>query len=859
MIQPPSELTAAQLRRRMQLTSLPFATTADAPELNEIIGQERATRAIEFGIEIPYQGYNIFAMGPVGAGKTTIITGFLERKARTRSVPADWGYVHNFNDPDRPEALRLPPGGGARLRDDIDQLLNQVSDTLIKAFASEQYAEHRSALVRQSDQLRTDHLRQLDQFAREQGFVLVRLPMGLMVAPLKDGQAMTQEQYEALSDEEKQVFRAREPVLQEALERTMRQVQEINEEAQVRLANLDREIAAVTTKPLFDKVVQPYADWPEIVEFLQGVHTHISEHTDDLKRPDGTEEEESDEQGGEGEGAGNKTASVWFRPTAGTPYDRYRLNVIVDNSGLQGAPVVLETNPTYLNLIGRVEMRAEYGTLVTNFRQIKAGALHRANGGYLVLDARSLLRQPLAWEALKQALRNQRIRIEEMGQQMGVLATASLAPEPIPLDVKVVLIGDPTTYYLLYEYDEQFEKLFKVRADFAVEMAWTAENEQKVAQFIRNRCEEEKLPHFDISAVSKVIEYSARLVEDQRKLTTRFAHVTDIVREAAFWAQRAGHSLVAGDDVDKAINERTNRSNQFEERLREMIADGKIMIATEGEVVGQINGLAVLQLGDYSFGRPSRITARTYEGRSGVISIEREARMSGRVHDKGTLILTGFLGGQYAQDKPLSLSASITFEQAYDSIDGDSASAAELIALLSSLAEAPIKQALAITGSINQRGAIQAIGGVSDKIEGFFETCKAAPPGLTGAQGVVIPASNVSNLMLKEEIVQAVAAGQFHIYPVQTLDEAISLMTGIAAGARGADGAFPADTINGRVDRRLRQLAEQLQRFGRSPGKENNQKPALSPREPEKQPPHEPELPTEEPEPVEPKVSARLI
>ena len=364
---------------------------------------------------------------------------------------------------------------------------------------------------------------------------------------------------------------------------------------------------------------------------------------------------------------------------------------------------------------------------------------------------------------------------------------------------------------------------------------------------------------FDISAVSKVIEYSARLVEDQRKLTTRFAHVTDIVREAAFWAQRAGHSLATGDDVDKAINERTYRSNQFEERLREMIADGKIMIATAGAVVGQINGLAVLQLGDYSFGRPSRITARTYEGRTGVISIEREARMSGRVHDKGTLILTGLLGGRYAQDKPLSLSASITFEQAYDSIDGDSASAAELIALLSSLAEAPIKQALAITGSINQRGDIQAIGGVSDKIEGFFETCKAAPPGLTGAQGVVIPASNVSNLMLKEEIVQAVAAGQFHIYPVQTLDEALEMMTGVPAGVRGADGAFPAQTINGRVDRRLRQLAEQLQRFGRPPAKESIQKSAPSAREPEKQPPHEPELPTEEPEPVKPKVSARRI
>ena len=852
MIQPLSELTAAQLRRRMQLTSLPFATTADAPELNEIIGQERATRAIEFGIEIPYQGYNIFAMGPVGAGKTTIITGYLQRKAQTRPVPHDWGYVHNFDDPDRPHALRLPPRGGAGVRAEVDQLLNQVAETLSKAFTSEQYAEHRGALVHQLDQQRADRLRQLDQFAREQGFVLVRLPMGLMVSPLKDGQAMSQEQFEALSEEEKQVFHTREPIIQDALERTMRQVREINDEAEVRLTNLDREIAAVTTKPLFDRVEAAYADWPDITEFLSSVHIHISEHTDDLRRPAEAEEESEDAQGGaEGESA---QPSLWFRPAAGSPYDRYRLNVIVDNSALTNAPVVLETNPTYLNLIGRVEMRAEYGALVTDFRHIKAGALHRANGGYLVLDARSLLRQPLAWEALKQALRNQCIRIEEMGQQMGVLATASLAPEPIPLDVKVVLIGDPSTYYLLYEYDEQFEKLFKVRADFAVEMAWTAENEQKIAQFIRSRCEEEHLPHFDISGVAKVMEYSGRLVEDQRKLTTRFAHVTDIVREAAFWAQRAGHTLVTAADVDKAIDERVYRSNQFEERLREMIADGKIMIATQGAIVGQINGLAVLQLGDYSFGRPSRITARTYEGRSGIVSIEREARLSGRIHDKGTLIITGLLGGRYAQDKPLSLNASITFEQAYDSIDGDSASAAELIALLSSLADAPIKQSLAVTGSINQHGEIQAIGGVSDKIEGFFEACKAMPPGLSGEQGVVIPASNVSNLMLKEDVVTAVAAGQFHIYPVRTLDEAIELLTDVPAGERGAEGAYPPDTINGRVDRRLRQLAEQLQRFGRPPAKEGHSKSA---REPEKQPPHEPELPTDEPEPPRPQTTAR--
>ena len=839
---PPHELTADQLRRRCDPAQFAFASTADAPDLEGIIGQERAARAIEFGIEMPHAGYNIYAMGPAGAGKTSIITRFLQRKAATRPVPPDWGYVHNLTDTDRPVALRLPPGGGVKLRGQVDALLTQVAEALPKAFASDQYAEHRNALGRQLDQHRNERSRELDRYVHAQGFELSRTPAGVMVAPLADGKPMTEEQFNALSEAEQDAFNERGQAVQEVLERVMRQVRELEEAAQERLAHLDQEIAAATISPFFEKLIAEYRDWPDVVAYLRGAQAHVAANTDDFKTG------ANGEQGGEGEGGGEE--APWFlRGQAISPYDRYRLNVIVDNQGLGGAPVIVETNPTYGNLIGRVEMRAEFGTLVTDFRRVKAGALHRANGGYLVLDARVLLRQPLAWESLKQALRNRRIRIEDAGQQIGVLATATLTPEPIPLDVKVVLIGDPATYYLLYAYDEQFEKLFKVRADFAEEMAWTGENIQKIAQFIRNRCVEEGLPHFDVSAVSRVIEYSSRQVEDQRKLTTRFAHVDDIVQEAAFWAGRGGHAIVTAADVTRAIDERVYRSNQFEERLRELTTDGTLMVDTTGAVVGQVNGLAVLELGDYAFGRPNRITCQTFQGRAGVINIEREAKLSGHIHDKGMLILAGFLGGRYAQDKPLTLSASIAFEQSYEGVDGDSASSTELYALLSSLAGLPLNQAIAVTGSVNQRGEIQAIGGATLKIEGFFDVCRAMPAGLTGEQGVILPAANVPNLVLRDDVIAAVADGKFHIYPVRTVDEGIELLTGLPAGVRGPDGAYPADTVNGKVDRRLRELAEQgKENGGRKSGNGRKEAEAEAEAEPS---PEEPELPGDLPEPLE--------
>jgi lon-related putative ATP-dependent protease len=797
----PSELTPVQLRRTCDANRFPFTSTADAPGLDDIIGQERATRAIEFGVEIDSPGYHIFAMGPAGAGKTSIIIRFLESKAARRPVPIDWGYVYNYVDPDRPRALRLPSGEGQKIRQLIDAMLQQAALALRKTFSSDQYAEQRNGLERKLDQDRSAFLQKLDQEVHVLGFDLVRTANGLGLAPASNGKALSQEQFEALPEEVQATFAKNEPEAAEALERTLRQVRELEQDAQEKLGQLDQEIAQAALAPLVKKVLQDYPDWSEGAEYLAAVQNHMAQHGRELSSWDGTPKPQEGQQPPAG-----------MAEVVHSPLDRYKLNVMVDHQGQSSAPVVFETNPTYANLLGRVELRAEYGMLVTDHRHIRPGALHRANGGYLVLDARVMLRQPMAWEALKQSLRHGWIRMEEVGQQPGVLATATLTPEPIPLDVKVVLIGDPQTYYLLYSADEQFESLFKVRADFAVEMSWTDQSEMSMARFVRSRCEAEGLRHFNGPAVAQVIEYSGRLVESQRKLTTRFSHVNNIIREAAFWAQRAGHEEVQPEDVTRAIEERVYRSNQYQEKLLEMMLDGTILVDTRGQVVGQVNGLAVLSLGDYSFGRPSRISARTYQGRAGFVNIEREAHLSGRLHDKGMLILTGFLGGRYASDQPLTLSASLAFEQSYEGVDGDSASSTELYALLSSLANLPIRQDFAVTGSVNQFGQIQAIGGANEKIEGFFDVCRLAPGGLTGTQGVLLPASNVPTLMLRTDIVAAVAEGKFHIYPIATVDEGIEMLTGVPAGERDADGNYPPESVNGRVMARLKVLGAKARR-----------------------------------------------
>lgn len=799
------ELRAEELRRTCDPGQFSFKSTAELTELAGIIGQERATKAIDFGIEIPSEGYNIYALGPSGSGRTTVIKEFLQKKVSNGVVPDSWAYVNNFDDAYQPHALSLPADKGCAIRDEMDELLDALREELPRAFEGEQYEQHYNRIGRELDEARTAKFQGLEARMTERGFALLRTPMGLVIAPVIDGEVLSREQYEQLPPEKKSDLEQYRPQLQSELEKTMREVRVLERDAKAQLRQLDRQTADYSIGHHFESFRTKYPDVDGLLQFLDAVRKDILAKVEQFKRPvpSSGEEPSSSEEG-------PFTFMTRFRRS---PFEKYRINVIVDNCEVEGAPVVEEANPTYYNLVGRIEHRAEFGTLVTDYSAIKAGSLHRANGGYLIIDTLDLLRNPLAWDALKRALRSAEIKIEEMAQQLGLIATATLAPEPIPLKVKVVLIGDPTTYYLLYNLDEDFQELFKVKADFAVDMDWTTENLEKVALFIHDRCKEADLKHFELGAVAKIVEHAARLVEDQEKLTTRFGQLKDTIHEADYWAGRNGHDLVTADDVQRAIEGRVYRANQIEERIREQIEKGTLMVDTEGEVVGQVNGLSIINLGDYYFGRPSRITAQTFMGSKGVINIEREAKMSGNIHDKGVMILAGYLGGKYAQDRPLSLSASICFEQSYGAVEGDSASSAELYAILSRLSGLPIKQGIAITGSVNQRGEIQPIGGVTKKIEGFFDVCRVR--GLTGEQGVIIPQQNVRNLMVREDVGEAVKQGKFHVYPVSTLDEGIAILTGRDAGERQEDGTYPEDSANYLVDKQLQELATKLKQFGR--------------------------------------------
>lgn len=799
------ELKPEELRRVCDPKQFSFKSTAELTELSEIIGQERATRAIDFGIEMPCAGYNIYALGPSGSGRATVIKDFLQKKAADGKVPDGWAYVNNFDDPYQPHALRLPSDKGCAIRDEVDELLDALKEDLPRAFESEQYQQHYNRIGRQLDEARTAKFQGLEARMIERAFALLRTPMGLVIAPVIDGEVLSREQYDQLPPEKKSDLEQHRPHLQGELEKTLREVRALERDAKAGLRKIDQETADYTIGHHFESLRTKYPELEGLLQFLDAVQDDILAKVEQFKTPS--------PPGGEGPSSSQEGPFAFMARLRKSPFDKYGINVIVDNCEVEGAPVVEESNPTYHNLLGRIEHRAEFGTLVTDYSAIKAGALHRANGGYLIIDARDLLGNPLAWEGLKRALRNGEIKIEEMAQQLSLLATASLAPEPIPLDVKVVLIGDPTTYYLLYNLDEDFQELFKVKADFAVDMDWTSQNLEKVALFVHDRCQEASLKHFELGAVAKVVEHAARLVEDQEKLTTRFGVLKDTIHEANYWATRNEHELVTAADVQQAVEERVYRASQIEERIREQIDKGMIMVDTEGEVVGQVNGLSIISLGDYYFGRPSRITAQTFMGRAGVINIEREAKMSGNIHDKGVMILSGYLGGKYAQDKPLNLSASICFEQSYGAVEGDSASSTELYALLSRLSGLPTTQATAVTGSVNQRGEVQPIGGVTKKVEGFYDVCRVKA--LTGEQGVIIPEQNVKNLMLREDVVEAVREGMFHVYPVSTIDEGIAILTGREAGRRQEDGTYPEGTINYLVDAQLQELATKLKEFGK--------------------------------------------
>lgn len=786
---PATELELNDLRRICDTSRFTFSSTADLEPTKKIIGQPRGTHAIEFGIAISSPGFNIYVLGPTGSGRTTTIERFLQEKAIGEPAPCDWVYVQNFTDIRRPRAIALPSGMGIQFGDDIRKLIESLQREMPKAFEKEEYSDARDKITRGLETARHRILQDIQLRATEHGFTIIRTPDTLAVTPVLNGEPMTMEAYQALSQEEQEKLDETRQTLERKLEDALKSIMGLEQDAREQVITLNRKVASSTVGQFIGQYTAKYAAEEEALLHLNLVQNDIVDNVELFRAGSGAENE-SPEQDQD-------------------PFLRYQVNLIVDHSKTTGAPVLAESNPSYHNLVGRIEYDVKMGSPTTDFTNIKAGSLHKANGGYLVIRATYLLSNPYAWGALKRALTDGVIRLEEPAAEN--IATKTLDPEPIPLNIKIVLMGSPAIYYMLFEADEDFSKLFKVRADFDSDMDYTPDNEDETTLFIASRCHEEGLCHFDKDAVGKIIEYSARLAGSQDRLSTRFGEVADAMREASYWAKQDSRGLVTGSDVKRAIRERVFRSNLAEERLRRFILEGQIFIDVTGAKVGQINGLYVVEVGGYRFGQPSRITAQTYMGKAGVVSIEREVELAGPLHNRGVMTLTGYLGGTYAQDCPLSISASLAFEQNYGGIEGDSASSAELYALLSSLSGIPIKQGVAVTGSVNQWGQVQPIGGVTEKIEGFFAVCQSQ--GLNGEQGVIVPVSNKKALMLREEVVEAVQAGRFHIWTVETIDQGIELLTGVPAGVRGADGNYPEGTVHHAIQERLKQYAEELESY----------------------------------------------
>jgi lon-related putative ATP-dependent protease len=798
-------LKAPQLYHRCDPEQFDFETTADVEDLDQVLGQPRVVEAIEFSMGMEDDGYNLFALGPAGVGKRGVLSRFFEERAESEPVAPDWCYVNNFEESNKPKAIELPPGKGREFGKDMDALVDELQTALSAAFESEEYQTQRQAIMEEFKEQQSQAFRELQQQAKEEDVALIRTPAGIAVAPVRDDEVLSPEELEELSEEEQQRLKEEVEELQEELQKILRQVPTWQREMRERLNALNREIAEFAVGGLMDELREKYSDFPKIVEHLEAVQEDVIEHAGELLSA-------NEENSEEGEGSLRERARQALRESA--LMRRYKVNVVVDNSELEGAPVIYEDHPTYQNLIGRVEHRAQMGALLTDFNLIKAGALHRANGGYLILDARKVLTQPYAWDGLKRALRAGKIRIESVGQMLSLISTVTLEPEPIPLNVRVALFGERMLYYLLHQLDPDFQELFKVMADFEEQMAWSEENQKLYARLIATLVAQEELRPFTAGAVARVIERSARMAGDSEKLSTYTRDITDLLRQADYWARQREQEVVAAEDVEKAIEASIYRADRVRERVQEAILRETFLIDTTGEVIGQVNGLSVLQLGDFAFGKPTRITARVRLGKGEVIDIEREVELGGPIHSKGVLILSGFLGGRYAEERPLSLSASLVFEQSYGGVEGDSASSAELYALLSAIAEVPIQQSFAVTGSVNQHGVVQPIGGVNEKIEGFFDICEAR--GLTGEQGVLIPVSNVKHLMLRDDVVEAVERGDFHIYPVKTVDEGIEILTGVPAGERDEEGAYPEGSINYKVEQRLEALAQRRQSFSSS-------------------------------------------
>ena len=795
------KLTPDQLYRRCDPNNLGFETTADIEQEINLVGQERVSDAINFGMNIPHPGYNIFVLGPSGTGKREIVRDFFEGKAKTDPTPQDWIYVHNFDHPDQPHAIELPPGMGVDYQQDIENLIDEMKTALSAAFESEEYQNRRQSIFETFKDKQAELFDELQEKAKQEDLAMIKTPSGIAFAPRDEEGVLAPEEVNKLSDEKREEIKNSIEILQEKLQNILQQVPLWQRDAKQEIKELNKEMANFAIGGLIKELTEKYQPYEKVTEHIDQIQNQIIDNADEFLPNEGQE-------------AINFLEALYQQRDRSTSMmDRFKVNVVIDNSDCEGAPVIFENNPTFANLIGRFDHFAQMGTLMTDFRMIKPGALHRANGGYLILDALKILSKPYAWEGLKRALQSKEIEIESMAQSLSLISTVSLKPEPIPLQVKIALVGDRLLYYLLVHHDHEFSELFKVEADFESEITWDDAHQELYAKLIATIIAKEKAKPFNSEAVARVIEQSARQASDSERLNTRLQDLNEIIIESDYWATKYEREFVSVEDVQCAINEKIRRGDRLRDRMQDSILREINIISTEGERIGQINGLSVYTLGSLNFGKPTRITAQVSLGKGQVIDIEREVDMGGPIHSKGVLILSGFLRGRYAQNIPLSLSASLVFEQSYGGVDGDSASTTELYALLSAIAEVPLKQNYAVTGAINQHGDVQAIGGVNEKIEGFYDICKSR--GLTGNQGVLIPTANIKHLMLRKDVIESVTAGEFHIYPVDHVDEGIEILTGIKAGELQKDGTYPQGTINRMVKDRLERMARRLADFAK--------------------------------------------
>lgn len=754
-----NELTFDKLKRYIDPALFNFETTDEIKPLDSIVGQDRAREAMAFGLRIKQKGYNIFMTGLSGTGKSSFAASYIKKIAEAEQRPNDWVYVFNFEKPGQPIAIELPPGMGRQFQKDMKDFVDQLQRDVPKAFDSNSYELQKNEIIKKYQDKKNRLIEELNVLAKSFGFILKDTKTGIVSIPVVGGKQISQEDFEQLDDEMRKDIEKKAAEFEVKALQIWKDIQAIDKEARDEIKVLDNNIGLFAVGHLIDDLKLKYSENDSVIRYLDSVKKDILDNLDNFKSEEGEE-----------------NPFPFKKRNEKSFLKKYMVNLFVDNHNTTGAPVVFEYNPNYNNIIGSIEYESDFGIATTDFTKIKAGALHRANGGYLILQAKDVLTYPYAWDALKRSLKTDKITIENITSQYGLLSISSLKPEPIKLNIKVILIGTPYLYQLLFNYDDDFKKLFKIKVDFNNDMDLNDENISNMAAFIKTHCMNDNLKPFENTGVAKIVEYSTRLSENQKKLTTQFNEIVEILYESDVWASLDNSNIVTAKHVEKAIEEKTKRINKIEEKIIEMFKNKVYLMDVDGEKVGTVNGLSVIDLGDYQFGKPSKITVTTYPGDEGVVNIERESKMSGRIHDKGVMILTGYLGSKFAKDFPLTLSARICFEQSYEGVEGDSASSTELYALLSSLAEIPIKQGIAVTGSVNQFGEIQPVGGIIHKIEGFFKICKEK--GLTGQQGVIIPEQNIDNLVLNDEVINAVKDGIFHIYSVKNIDEGMEILTG---------------------------------------------------------------------------------